>query len=238
MKISILQIINHVNTWLFEIKEDKHIPRSRYHKIIEKLPLLMAMYGSSVLVAISTYNTFPSAMYLLALSVAIIGGASFDIILTSTVFSLRKNGFSYMTILSALMVGLLIALDLYLNLHLVWLHALYIVMATLFALHLFTTKGLNINELDKRLANAENTSSELQSNYSELSQNYSELQRTNSELSQTTIELKTKVENFNEAMIEKLATKTDLTANEIVAIIGGTRSTVLEKIRAYRNTVE
>lgn len=140
------------NIWFFEIDETPHITRSRFHRYIAKLPLLLAMYVSSVLVAISTYDTFPANINeALRLSAAIIGGAAFDIILTTTVFSARKNKFSYLTIIAAFGTGLAIALDLYLQLNQEWLHALYIGLSTVFALHLATTSGMNVKELEAEL---------------------------------------------------------------------------------------
>jgi preprotein translocase subunit SecF len=223
-----------VKSWLFDVKEEKHISRSKYHKFIEKLPLIMAMYGSSVLVAISTYQTFPTLNPFLRYSSAGIGGMAFDVILTATVFSLRKNKFSLMTILAALITGLAIALDLYLQLGYTWLHALYIVMATLFALHLATTRGRTVEELERTNAELSTDNAELNETTKELQDTTTKLQETVENLTADNERLNTRVENYNEVMIEKLAGIDKLTANDIVALIGGNRQAVLEKIKQYR----
>ena len=222
--------------WLFDVKEEKSIARSKYHKFIEKLPLLMAMYGSSVLVAISTYNTFPSFNPYLRYSSAAIGGAAFDVILTVTVFSLRKNKFSLLTIIAALITGLSIALDLYMNLGMQYLHATYIIMATLFALHLSTTRGLNIDELDAKLTDAENTTSRLEQTNAQLTAENSKLLQTLANQEQITTDLTHTVDNYKEIMLEKLCSIDKLTANEIISLLGGDRTTMLAKIREYRKS--
>lgn len=230
--------------WLFTIEESEYIPRSRWNKHAAKVPLLMAMYVSSVLVGISTYNTFPIAPDYLRLSAAIIGGMAFDIILTSTVFSLRKNKFSYMTIIAALVTGLAIALDLYLHLNQEWLHATYIVMSTLFAIHLASTSGRTVDELERTNTELIGTTKELAETNEELSRTNNELFRTSETLSdekevlaETITDLNTKLENHIEIMLEKLTTQTKLSANEIIALLGGNRKKMLEKISEYRNEI-
>ena len=233
-----MNIIRHyytrVKSWLFDVKEEQYIPRSKYHKVVEKLPLIMAMYVSSVLVAISTYNTFPTLNPILRYSSAGIGGMAFDIILTATVFSLRKNKFSLLTILAALVTGLSIALDLYLHLNYTFLHALYIVMATLFALHLATTRGRTVEELERTNTTLEANNTKLQETTTVLQETTTKLQETVENLTADNEALHTRVENYNEIMIEKLSGIDKLTANDIVALIGGNRQVVLEKIRTYR----
>lgn len=228
-------LIRRIYHYLFDIRETKTVAHSLFHRLTEKVPLLMAMYVSSVLVGISTYNTFPDANAYLRYSAAIIGGAAFDVILTVAVFSIRKNVFSILTIVAALITGLSIALDLYMSLNLTWLHATYIVMATLFALHLATTRGLNLKEIESRLSNAEHTSSRLQQTNTILNDENGRLHHTVEDLTHTNTDLENTLSNYKESMLEKLATKTDLTANEIVAVIGGDRNRLLEQIRQYRN---
>jgi len=132
----------------------------------------------------------------------------------------------------------LIALDLYLHLGQEWLHALYIVMATLFALHLATTRGLNIDELDKSLQLAHQEAIRLKQTNTRLQKDADELAQTNTNLSQTNTDLEYTLSNYKEIMIEKLATQTKLTSNEIVAVVGGDRTKLLQKIKQYRSTSE
>lgn len=239
----LINLYTRFKSWFFEVHELENIKRSRWHHLTEKLPLLMVMYASSVLIGISTFTTFPmifdpimginivGAVYeFLRVSVSIIGGAAFDVIVTATVFSLRKNMLSYCTVGSALVVGLLIALDLYLGWHQQWMHALYILMGVLFALHLATTRGRTVDELETSNLELSRTNEELSRTNAELLANSEELPSIKDELDRT----KNQLENFKEVMLEKLATKTDLTANEIISLVGGTRAIMLAKIKEYR----
>lgn len=159
--------------WL-EIDETPVIRKSRFKAFVEKLPLGMSMYVSSILVGISTYSTFPmmfdpvlkdivtNEVYdFLRVSASVVAGFSFDIIITTTVFSLRKNKFSYATIIAALFTGLAMALDLYLQWHQLWLHGLFIVMSVLYSLHIATTGGLSAEVLEAKIAELEKENSKL-----------------------------------------------------------------------------
>ena len=212
------------------VRVEKNIPRSYLKSLLEKVPLLMAMYSSSVLIGISTYLTFPFNNDFLRYSVSIVGGAAFDVIMTATVFSDRKNKFSILTILAALITGLALALDLYLQTHLLWLHAFYVVMGVLFALHLATTRGYDIHELEIQLQEA----LELLRTKEYQEHEVTELQRTIQTQQNTITDLRDKLEYNNEGIIERLSTLTDLSGSKIRDIVRLTKSDVLERVKHYR----
>ena len=101
-----------------------------------KIPLALSMFGSSVLIGISIYETFPIEDPILRYASSVIGGVAFDLTLVSTVFSIKKNNWSYVTIFAAFVIGLCIALDLYLKWNLNWLHAFYTLLSVSYALHI------------------------------------------------------------------------------------------------------
>ena len=237
MKI-ISYYVNAVKLWLLTVREEQKTPQSRLHWLLEKIPLLMVMYGSSVLVGISTYNTFPSLDPFLRYSSAVLGGMAFDVILTATVFSLRKNMLSILTIIAALFIGFAIALDLYMSLNMPYLHATYIFMAVMYGLHVATTRGLDIKTIEKRLTDAEHTTSILQHTNTILTTDNDRLSHTIADYEHTISDLRNTVDNHRDLMIERLATKTSLTANEIVSAVGGDRNAVMKKVAAYRNVAE